>query len=157
MEPASGTLIYLIKQLELGLRPVLEDAVSREGLSAAQYTALTVLRRRPGLTSSELARRSFVRAQTMAETIAFLMKRDLISREVDPTNGRRFLLYITADGDRVVEALRNPVGDVEALLLNGLEETQRQVLIETLRACRDSLGEAPRVRDRVTVGAGASS
>ena len=80
MEPASGTLIYLIKQLELGLRPVLEDAVSREGLSAAQYTALTVLRRRPGLTSSELARRSFVRAQTMAETIAFLMKRDLISR-----------------------------------------------------------------------------
>ena len=75
----------------------------------------------------------------------------MLFRSVDPTNGRRFLLYITADGDRVVEALRNPVGDVEALLLNGLEEDQRKVLIETLRACRDSLGEAPRVRDRVTV------
>ena len=46
---------YVIKQLELALRRRLMDACRESGLTSAQYTALSVLVRRPGLTSSELA------------------------------------------------------------------------------------------------------
>ncbi|NUL44354.1 MarR family transcriptional regulator [Cellulosimicrobium funkei] len=46
----------------------------------------------PGVTSSELARRSFVRAQSMAGTLGPLVEQGLISRAPDPGNARRLLL-----------------------------------------------------------------
>lgn len=48
-------------QLEVILRPA--------GLTALQYTALTVLERHPDLTSAQLARNSFVTAQAMADMV----------------------------------------------------------------------------------------
>jgi hypothetical protein len=55
------TLLYLIKQLELAVRSHLDETVRDAGLTALQYTALTVLERHPELTSAQLARNSFVR------------------------------------------------------------------------------------------------
>jgi DNA-binding MarR family transcriptional regulator len=57
-------------------------------LTAHQYTALRVLERHPGITSAELARNLFVRAQTMAEMVTYVLGRGLISRERDGTNLR---------------------------------------------------------------------
>jgi hypothetical protein len=54
---AEPTLLYVMKQLELAVRSRLDDIVRPAGLTALQYTALTVLERRPDLTSSQLARR----------------------------------------------------------------------------------------------------
>ena len=68
--PEPPTLLYLMKQLELAVRARLDDLVRADGLTALQYTALTVLERHPDLTSAQLARRSFVTAQTMAEMVA---------------------------------------------------------------------------------------
>ncbi|MFF1252780.1 MarR family winged helix-turn-helix transcriptional regulator [Pseudarthrobacter sp. NPDC058329] len=141
MESASGSFLYLIKQIELGLRPHLEEAVSLEGMTSGQYTALTVLERRPGLTSSELARRSFVRAQTMAETIQNLTESGLIKREHDPENRRQYLLFLTPEGKRVIDALREPVAAVETRLLKYLDSNQKKAFARYLRACRDALGE----------------
>ena len=72
--PAPGherdvTLLYLIKQVELAVRQALDDVVATADLTTLQYTALTVLERHPGITSAELARNSFVRAQSMAEMV----------------------------------------------------------------------------------------
>ena len=75
------TLLYLIKQVELAVRQRLDDVVATADLTTLQYTALTVLERHPGITSAELARNSFVRAQTMAEMITYLLGRGLVARE----------------------------------------------------------------------------
>jgi len=79
----------------------------------------------------------------MAKTITFLLKNNLILRKIDSANRRRFLLYITLDGEDEVESLRTPIGDVEALLLKGLDADQRKVLVSALRICRDNLGATP--------------
>ena len=64
----TSNFTYVIKQVEMALRPHFLAVCKQANLTPAQYTALSVLERRPGLTSSELARRSLVRAQTMAAT-----------------------------------------------------------------------------------------
>jgi hypothetical protein len=61
---AEPTLLYVMKQLELAVRSRLDDIVRPAGLTALQYTALTVLERRPDLTSSKLARRSLLVCRT---------------------------------------------------------------------------------------------
>ena len=65
--PPPPTLLYVIKQVELALRARLDEVLRPAELTVLQYTALTVLERHPNLTSAQLARNSFVTAQTMAE------------------------------------------------------------------------------------------
>src|ERR671912_2155322 len=108
--PASGhdrdiTLLYLIKQVELAARQALDDVVATADLTTLQYTALTILERHPGITSAELARNSFVRAQTMAEMITYLLGRGLVTRERDESNRKQYLLALTSEGHRVLDEL----------------------------------------------------
>ena len=139
--------VYVIKQLELGLRPRFVELCAAEGMSAAQYTALTVLERRPGITSSELARRSFVRAQTMAITLEPLLSAVLIRRERDPENGRRMLLFLTETGAAAIERLANPLAELEEQLVTGFTAAERAQFAELLRRSSHSLAEAA-ARDR---------
>jgi len=61
------SLLYVMKQVELAVRAELDEIAKPAGLTALQYTALTVLERHPNLTSAQLARNSFVTAQAMAD------------------------------------------------------------------------------------------
>jgi DNA-binding MarR family transcriptional regulator len=137
-----GSLIYALKQLETILRPRFTRVCVDHGLTATQFTALTVLSRRPGLTSSELARRSFVTAQSMAGTLEPLLERGLVSREQDPGHGRRMLLTLTGSDEAVIQEAGPDVLELEDSMVDGLSHEDRVQLEELLRHCRRALGEA---------------
>ncbi len=148
--PAPGrerdiTLLYLIKQVELAVRQALDDVVATADLTTLQYTALTVLERHPGITSAELARNSFVRAQTMAEMVTYLLGRGLVARERDEKNRKQYLLLLTPEGQRVLDGLYDTVADIEAKMLDGFDTGQTEILRTYLMRCRHSLsGHPPR-------------
>ncbi len=137
------TLLYLIKQVELAVRRALDDVVVAADLTTLQYTALTVLERHPGITSAELARNSFVRAQTMAEMITFLLGRGLVARKRDETNRKQYLLTLTSEGKRVLDELLNAVADIETKMLDGFDGGQTEILRTYLSRCRHSLSGGP--------------
>jgi DNA-binding MarR family transcriptional regulator len=139
------TLLYLIKQVELAVRQGLDDVVARADLTAPQYTALTVLERHPGITSAELARNSFVRAQSMAEMVTFLVGRGLVTRERDERNRKQYLLSLSEAGQRTLDELYDSVADIEARMLEGFDTGQTEILRTYLVRCRRTLsGNAPR-------------
>ncbi|GGH37058.1 MarR family winged helix-turn-helix transcriptional regulator [Microbacterium album] len=143
METAGG-FVYVIKQLELALRPRFLEACATEGMTGAQYTVLTVLQRRPGITSSELARRSLVRPQTMAGTIDALLGAGLVRREDDPAHARRKLLFLTPAGSEAVDRVSVPVRELEELLVGDLTPEEREQFFDYLRRSRNALGAAGR-------------
>ncbi|KQV07245.1 MarR family winged helix-turn-helix transcriptional regulator [Leifsonia sp. Root112D2] len=136
----AATLLYLTKQLELAMRYQLDDVADAEKLTSLQYTALTVLERHPGLTSAELARNSFVRAQTMAQMVNTLEGRGLIERKRDPASRRQYLLALTDEGARVLDRLREPVADIEKRMVAGLGDAEVAAFRRALRFCRVALG-----------------
>jgi DNA-binding MarR family transcriptional regulator len=143
--PGSGradgvTLLYLIKQVELAVRVRLEAVTRDEGLTVAQYTALTVLERRPRLTSAQLAKNSFVRAQTMSAVTAELEDRGLVSREQGPSHQRRQLLSVTATGREVLARLLPHVTRIEEQMVSALDAQQVHDYREALRLSRYALG-----------------
>lgn len=140
----SGWFIYTVKQIELGLRVPTEEVAQQAGLTAAQFTALAVLERWPGITSSELARRSFVRAQTMAENIAVLLEAEYIRRERDPENMRRFRLYLTDTGHETLRAARSAMDELEDKLLAAFTPQERKDFARYLRTARRALRDLPR-------------
>ena len=79
---------YVIARLDRAIRRGIEERLAPHGLSVSQYTALSVLRNRPGLSNAQLARRTFVTPQAMNEVVASLEDAKLIKREVDPNHRR---------------------------------------------------------------------
>src|SRR5258708_12047655 len=74
---APPMLLYLVKQVELAVRARLDDIFRPIGLTALQYTALTVLERHPDLSSAQLALNSFVTPQSTAAMITTLEAREM--------------------------------------------------------------------------------
>lgn len=138
--PDRVTLLYLIKQVELAVRSRLEAVTRTEGLTVAQYTALTVLERRPRLTSAQLAKNSFVRAQTMSAVTAELEGRGLIDREQDPSHQRRQLLSVTTDGLMVLRRLLPAVRRIEEQMVATMKPDEVHCLRAALQAARYALG-----------------
>jgi DNA-binding MarR family transcriptional regulator len=139
-------LLYLIKQVELAARSRLDEIVRPAGLTALQYTALTVLERHNDMTSAQLARNSFVTAQSMADMIAILEGRGLIERRRDLSDRRRLLVALTPAGRAMLDRYRDEVSDLESSMLAGLSPAEVDGLRRALRACHRNLARSPLAR-----------
>ncbi|HVV14021.1 MarR family winged helix-turn-helix transcriptional regulator [Amycolatopsis sp.] len=132
---------YLVKQLELALRGRLDSAVRPHGLTVVQYTALTELARDPGLSAAELARRSFVSAQTMQELIVRLEQVGLVRRQPAEHNKRVLETTLTELGQRKLHGCDHEVDEIERDMLADLDGEATEALRQVLRSC------TKRVRD----------
>jgi len=135
-EPASPLLIYQLKQLELAVRSRLDEIVRPAGLTTQQYTALTVLERHSDMSSAQLARLSFVTAQSMADMITTLEARALIERHRDGADKRRLVVALTDEGRALLDRQRAEVDALEDLMLTGLSDPEIKSLRESLITCR---------------------
>ncbi len=138
-----ATLLYLVKQVELALRAQLDELLRPAALTTSQYTVLTVLEREPDLTSAQLARTSFVTAQSMADMVTSLEAQGVITRRRDPADRRRLVLSLTARGRRLLERYRPKVAALEKQMLDTLTARQAADLRRYLLACRDGLAGEP--------------
>lgn len=133
------SLLYTVKQVELAVRHHLDDIVKPAGVTALQYTALTVLERRDGLTLTELAHNSFVTAQSMADQLRPLYARGLISRRPDPDHGRRQLISLTGAGRELLERWGEHVAALEERMVAALSDAEVEALRSLLGRCRTAL------------------
>lgn len=134
-----STLLYLMKQVELAVRAQLDDIARPAGLTALQYTALTVLERHPDLTAAHLARHSFVTGQSMADMVTALLERGLIERHRDPSDRRRLVIALTPAGRRLLGRLRPKVEALQNRMLTPLSADQAVELRHLLELCRRAL------------------
>jgi DNA-binding MarR family transcriptional regulator len=133
-------LSYVIARLDRAIRRGIEERLAPHELSVAQYTALSVLRNRPGLSNAQLARRTFVTPQSMNEVIASLEAAKLITRAVDHNHRRILRARLTARGNRLFERLDEEIGELEEEMLAGLSEAERTQFADTAVNCVHMLG-----------------
>jgi DNA-binding MarR family transcriptional regulator len=132
-------LLYLVKQVELAVRSHLDNLLRPAGLTALQYTALTVLERHPDMSAAQLARNSFVTAQSMADMITALEGRGLIERHRDQADRRRLVVSLTSAGRELLDDYRHQVAALEKRMLAGLGSDETSRLRLSLHACRANL------------------
>lgn len=135
------TLLHAVKQVELAIRARLDALLRPSGLTAAQYTALTVLAGRADLTSAQLARECFVTAQSMADMVTGLEARRLVARRRDAADRRRLVLSLTASGRRLLTRFGPRVATLEQQMLGGLTARQVSELRRHLVSCRVALAD----------------
>ena len=136
---SAPSLLYLSKQWETAVRSHLEAVLSPAGVSVAQYTALTVLERSPGLTSATLARRAFVTAQAMSEVVRTLEANGLITRAPDPDHAKRLLIDLTPSATELLAELGDPVAAIETEMTADLDAGDAAELRRMVTSCLDRL------------------
>jgi DNA-binding MarR family transcriptional regulator len=133
--------MYLVRRLQLRAREVIENALHPLGLTASQYTALSMLGRREGLSSAQLARRFGVMPQSMTEIIKSLGQKGLISRQELDSNRRVLQISLTTAGRQclnVCDALVDCEEDHLFAVLDGAELAMLRQLLRKLVGPRSS-------------------
>jgi DNA-binding MarR family transcriptional regulator len=117
-------LTYLIKRLEMAERARMEEVLAAHGVTLHQYTALSLLERRDGLSSAQLARRHFVTPQAMNQLVASLERDGLIHREPDTANRKILRASLTDRGRSTLTACHVAVDELEERMLASFSPEQ---------------------------------
>jgi DNA-binding MarR family transcriptional regulator len=137
---ASGArLSYLVFRLERRIRARLDDTLARHGVTTTEYMALSELRTRDGASSAELARIAFVTPQAMNLVIRDLERRGLIRRDPHPGGGRTLCARLTPEGVAVLRRCDSSLDDIEAVMLEKVDNTTRETLRDGLTVCARAL------------------
>lgn len=124
----TGHLLRRAQQLHLALW---NREVSSE-VSSVQFTALSVLLRRPGISQAELGDELDLDRATIADLVARMVRNGLVDREQSARDRRQKVLTLTDRGESTVHALRPAVDRVEVLLTESLDERTSAELRTTL-------------------------
>jgi DNA-binding MarR family transcriptional regulator len=138
-EDASPTLLYLVGRVDRVVRRAIDEVVGSHGLSVNQYTTLSVLARRGGLSNAQLARRALVSPQSMNEVLLALEQRGLVRRRAHPEHGRILQAGLTAKGRKLLAACDDNVHAVEERMVSGLEPQEQGALRHALLRCVQAL------------------
>jgi DNA-binding MarR family transcriptional regulator len=137
-------LIGRVQRLHHLLVRGLEEYFATEGLEVWEFDVLGTLRRSGApysLTPKELVRMTMVGSAAMTNRVDRLVKRGLVSREVDPENRRRTLVTLMPAGKELVDkAVQGHLAN-EMRLLEALDEDERARMVELLRTLLLSLGD----------------
>jgi DNA-binding MarR family transcriptional regulator len=131
---------YVVARLHRAIRREVEQRAGQHGLTLPQYTALSILRRQSGLSNAQLARRSYVRPQSMNQVIVQLERGGLIERRPDENHRRVLRTTLTAAGKKVLAACDRDVEAMEAVMLAELSAAEREQLMHSMISCVHQLG-----------------
>jgi DNA-binding MarR family transcriptional regulator len=122
------------------VRRGIEDVLEPFDLSVPEFTVLSVLARRAGLSNAQLARRAYITPQSMNEVVLRLERRGLLRRRPDPAHRRIRRASVTPKGRSVLQRCEGAVEEMERRMLEALDDDGRERIIHDLAACVHALG-----------------
>jgi DNA-binding MarR family transcriptional regulator len=135
---------YLIKQVERGARALLDVALRPLEVTTPEYTALSALGHSSGLSSAQLARRSFVSAQAMNQIVVALERRGLIERHAEVRHRKILRTTLTTKGKALLRRCDDATAEAERLLLSELSRKEIAELRRVLNTCAATLSRSQR-------------
>jgi DNA-binding MarR family transcriptional regulator len=136
-EPDQTRLTYLVTRLQWVLRYQLDEITQPFGITPKQYTALSVLASRPGMSSATLARFTNVTPQASNEMVTLLERKGFLTRSVDHHDARRLEMTLTRAGRKALAKCDAQLDELEAEVFDHLTSREQAALRAMLRSCLD--------------------
>lgn len=136
LELAPMALIGRIKRLSLYLSREMEKTWAKYDLNAASFDVLATLRRSGpsfALSPGDLMASTMVTSGTMTNRIDQLEKAGLVERRQSPDDRRSFLISLTDEGFRVIDAAVSDHVKTQEKLVSGLAARDRRQLDTLLK------------------------
>lgn len=135
--------MYLLNQANQAVRSRLEQDLRGISLTGIQYTVLSIVAARDGISSAELSRRFFVTPQTMNEIVAGLERRGMLARVESPQSRRILTARITEAGSKLLAEADRIADEIEAEAFSHLSDSDFEELRRLLRLQLNAVREEP--------------
>lgn len=126
-----GFLIRRLHQIHLAL---FAEECEPYGVTPVQFSILTVTAATPGIEQGELAQQIGVDRTTLANVLARLETRALLTRAVAASDRRVKLVTLTATGRRILKTMQGAAERAHARTIEALPPDQRAAFMAALTA-----------------------
>jgi len=137
--PMSDSLGFLISDVSRLMRRRFDERARLIGVTRAQWRTLTTLARHEGINQGRLADLLEVEPITLCRMIDRLEEAELVERRRDPADRRAWLIFLTTKAHPLLAQLRGLADGMIEGALQGLDDTRRAALMETLGVIRTNL------------------
>jgi DNA-binding MarR family transcriptional regulator len=131
-----GFLVHDVARL---LRVAYDRRTRELGLTRSQWWVLNHLYFHEGITQSELAELLDVEKPTLGRLLDRLEGKGWLERRPDPCDRRAKRVYLTGNVQGLMRALRVLAADLRADALDGLDEVERERLLDALGVVKGNL------------------
>jgi DNA-binding MarR family transcriptional regulator len=130
---------HLLRRAQQYAHDLYSTEVGASGPTPRQYEVLHVVAANDGLSQTDLVRHTGIDRSTLADMIARMMKKGLLSRKRTKEDARANAVSITASGKRMLTSANAKVAKAENAALNVLPKSQQAAFMKSLRAYADAL------------------
>lgn len=138
-----SSLGYLLKEAATALRTAMEAALHPLGMTVTHYACLELLAQRPGLSSADLARGTFVTRQSMNVLLQTLARDGEVVRPPDAPSGRALPATLTPLGRARLAEATVRVRAIEQQMLAGLSDRDEADARRILSSMVGALAKMP--------------
>lgn len=131
---APGYLVRRLYQTYTALWGSIVDST----LTGPQFAVMRAIQRTPGGDQGSLASMAALDRSTMADVARRLDRRQLIERRTSTSDTRRKLLYLTAEGEKILAETAAHAAHLDELLLAGLSGEERARMVDDLLRLSDA-------------------
>ena len=123
---------FILNDVSRLLRTTFDRRAKSIGLTRSQWWVLTHLYRRDGLVQAELAEILEIERPTLGRLLDRLEAKGWLRRELDPDDRRVKRVYLTNEVKPAMQSLRRIAADLRQQSLEGLNEKERERLVDIL-------------------------
>lgn len=128
---------HLARRLQQAHHLLWNTMVSEE-ITSPQFAVLNALVAEPGLDQRTVGERVGLDRSTIAEVISRLTRRDLLAKERDPDDGRRWLLRLTPEGLRTHKKLTVRTARMNQVFLAPLSGAEQALFLDLIQRVADA-------------------
>lgn len=133
---------FLLADISRLMRNTFQQQIQgSSNLTLAQSKALLYISRNQGVRQVELAEMLEIKPITLARLIDVLAGANLVERRVDVNDRRAYCLYLLPDAEPSLTTIHRVISEVRVKAFRHLDEAQRDVILQGLKAIHQSLSE----------------
>ncbi len=130
---------HLLRRAQQYAHDLYSKEVGSTGPTPRQFEVLSVVAKNEGLSQTDLVRHTGIDRSTLADMIARMIKKGLLSRKRTKEDARANAVSITAAGKRVLKSADAKVNKSDRAVLSVLPKTQQAGFMKALTAYADAL------------------
>jgi len=133
-------LIHRALQLALD---IYSREVGSDGLTQRQFAVLEAVSLRAGLTQTDLVKATGIDRSTLADLVARMAQRELLSRERSTLDARAMAVRLTPEGEAALADARPRVVEADRQIMALLPKGRRETFLEILGELAGAADAAP--------------
>jgi DNA-binding MarR family transcriptional regulator len=130
---------HLLRRAQQYAHDLYSKEVGGSGPTPRQFEVLHVVAQNAGLSQTDLVRHTGIDRSTLADMIARMMKKGLLSRKRTKEDARANAVSITAAGRKMLNGASSKVIKSDTAVLKVLPKTQQAAFMKALKAYAEAL------------------